>query len=243
MSKTFTLIFENNDFVVVDKPSGLLSIPDREGDELSLKKILKDKYGEIFTVHRLDKDTTGIIVFAKNEATHKFLSQSFEERTVEKYYHGIVKGTFSEKEKTIDAPIAQNTVKKTQMIIHKRGKDAVTDYCVLEEFGKFSLVEFRIHTGRTHQIRVHMQYAGHPIVCDTLYGDGEPVFLSSVKKNYNLSKNDLEERPLLNRLALHAQRLKFKDSSGKEHNFESGLPKDMRAFIQQLRKLSRNKMA
>ena len=242
MSKhLFTIIFENNDFVVIDKSSGLLSIPDREGDDLSLKRILADKYGEIFTVHRLDKDTSGIIVFAKNEATHKFLSQAFEERKVEKYYQGIVKGTPHEKEKTIDAPIAQNTVKKTQMIIHKRGKESVTDYKVLEEFGKFSLVEFRIHTGRTHQIRVHMQYVEHPILCDELYGDGEPILLSSIKKNYNLSKNELEERPLLNRIALHAHRLIFNDTRGKKYDFTAPLPKDMRAFLQQLRKRNKNK--
>jgi 23S rRNA pseudouridine1911/1915/1917 synthase len=241
MSKhLFTIIFENNDFTVVDKASGLLSIPDREGDELSLKRLLKDKYGEIFTVHRLDKDTSGLIVFAKNEQTHKFLSQAFEERTVEKYYQGIVKGTLSEKEKTIDAPIAQNSVKKTQMIVHKRGKESVTDYKVIEEFGRFTLVEFRIHSGRTHQIRVHMQHAGHPIVGDELYGDGEPVYLSSVKKNYNLSKNELDERPLLNRLALHAHKLSFNDVSGRKFNFEAELPKDMRALLQQLRKTKKN---
>ncbi|MBL7697846.1 MAG: RluA family pseudouridine synthase [Chitinophagaceae bacterium] len=233
----FSIIFENEDFVAVDKSSGLLSIPDRDGDEVSLKRILKDKYGEIYTVHRLDKDTSGIIVFAKNEATHRFLSRSFEERSVEKYYEGLVKGTLHEKEKTIDAPIAQNTVKKTQMIIHKRGKESVTDYKVLEEFGKFTLLEFRIHTGRTHQIRVHMQYVGHPIVCDGLYGDGEPVLLSSLKKKYNLSKNELEERPLLNRLALHAARLKFKDANGNAFTFGAPLPKDMSALLQQLRKL------
>jgi 23S rRNA pseudouridine1911/1915/1917 synthase len=236
----FTIVFENTDFVVVDKPSGLLSIPDREGEELSLKRILKDKYGEIFTVHRLDKETSGLIVFAKNEGAHKYLSQAFEERSVEKYYQGIVKGTPYEKEKTIDAPIAQNTVKKTQMIIHKRGKEAVTDYRVLEEFRKFALVEFRIHTGRTHQIRVHMQYAGHPIVCDALYGDGEPVYLSSIKKKYNLSKNELEERPLLNRLALHALRLCFTFNS-KKFDFEAPLPKDMTALLQQLRKIEKSK--
>ena len=242
MSKhLFTIIFENNNFVVVDKPSGLLSIPDREGDELSLKGILKEKYGEIYTVHRLDKNTSGIIVFARNEETHRYLSQAFEERTVEKYYQGIVKGTLSEKEKTIDAPIAQNNVKKTQMIIHKRGKEAVTDYRVVEEFGKFTLVEFRIHTGRTHQIRVHMQYVGHPLVGDEIYGDGQPILLSSIKKNYNLSKNELEERPLLNRLALHAQRLKFKDASGKMHEFEAEFPKDIRALLQQLRKFKKDK--
>lgn len=233
----YDIVFENDDFVVVDKPSGLLSIPDREGDEISLKRLLKDMYGEIFTVHRLDKETSGLIVFAKNENTHRYLSGIFEDRSVEKYYTGIVKGILPEKEKVIDAPIAQNTVKKTLMIIHKRGKNAVTEYKVVEEFGKFSLVNFRIYTGRTHQIRVHMQHVGHPIACDKLYGDGEPVLLSSIKKNYNLSKDELEERPIIGRLALHAHRLLFADEHGKQHEFVSNLPKDMKALLQQLRKL------
>lgn len=240
MSKSsLEIILETQDFIVVNKPSGLLSIPDREGDEPSLKKMLREEYGEIYTVHRLDKNTSGVIVFARNEETHKFLSQAFEERTVEKYYVGIVKGTPSEKEKTIDAPIAQNTVKSSMMIIHKRGKSSVTDYKVLEEFGKYSFVQFRIHTGRTHQIRVHMQHAGYPIVCDELYGDGAPVLLSNIKRKYNLSKDELEERPILNRLGLHAQRLIFSDQHKNVFNLEAEMPKDMRALLQQLRKLSR----
>jgi 23S rRNA pseudouridine1911/1915/1917 synthase len=242
MSKhLFDIIFENDDFIVVNKSAGVLSIPDREGDEISLKKILKDRYGDIYTVHRLDKDTSGVIVYAKNEKTHRFLSQAFEERAVGKYYTGIVKGILSEKHKIIDAPIAQNNVKKTLMIVHKRGKASQTEYHVLEEFGRFSLLEFVIHTGRTHQIRVHMQYAGHPIVCDELYGDGEPIYLSSLKKNYHLSRNELEERPILNRLGLHAHKITFTDESGKEFTFETEPPKDMRALLQQLRKLKRDK--
>jgi 23S rRNA pseudouridine955/2504/2580 synthase/23S rRNA pseudouridine1911/1915/1917 synthase len=119
------------------------------------------------------------------------------------------------------------------MIVHKRGKPSVTDYKVLEEFGKFSFLQFRIHTGRTHQIRVHCQYIGHPIVCDDIYGDGAPVLLSSLKKNYNLSKVELEERPILNRLALHSYRIVFD-----EFDISVEPPKDIRALLQQLRKTS-----
>lgn len=223
--------------MAVNKPAGLLSIPDRDGAGNSLKKILKEKYGNIFTVHRLDRDTSGIIVFAKDEPTHQFLSRSFEERKVEKYYLGIVNGTIPEKKGTIDAPIAEHPGRRGLMVIHKKGKEAVTDYEALEEFGKFSLVQFRIHTGRTHQIRVHMQKLGHPIVCDELYGDGKPVLLSSFKYNYRLSKNEEEERPILSRLGLHAQRLKLTDPEGVVHELEAELPKDMRALLQQLRKL------
>lgn len=231
------IIFENDHFVAINKPAGLLSIPDRAGTDISLKQILKDKYGNIFTVHRLDRETSGIIVFAKDETTHQFLSVSFEERKIEKYYHGIVSGVISEKKGTIDAPIAENQAKRGVMIIHKRGKEAITDYEVLEEFGKYSLVQFQIHTGRTHQIRVHMQQLGHPIVCDELYGDGKPVLLSSFKHRYKLSKHEEEERPILPRLGLHAQRLILTDAEGKKHDLEAELPKDMRALLQQLRKV------
>ncbi len=230
------ILSETDSFVAVNKPAGLLSIADREGTEISLKRILQDRYGEIFVVHRLDRDTSGVIVFAKDEITHRHLSIAFEDRSVEKYYRGLLSGVPADKEGTIDAPIAENMARRGMMLIHKRGKPSVTDYKVLESFGKFSLVEFQIHTGRTHQIRVHMQSLGHPIVCDALYGDPAPVYLSSIKKNYNLSKNELDERPILSRLALHSFRLKFDTPDGITHDIEAPLPKDFRALVQQLRK-------
>jgi 23S rRNA pseudouridine955/2504/2580 synthase/23S rRNA pseudouridine1911/1915/1917 synthase len=230
------VIAETDEWIVLNKPPGLLSIPDREGKDISLKQILKEKYGEIFTVHRLDRNTSGIIIFAKNENTHKFLSQAFEERLVQKFYLGIVTGVLADKQKTIDQPIAENSTKRGVMIIHKRGKPSVTDYEVLEEFGKYSFVRFRIHTGRTHQIRVHMQYLGHPLICDELYGDPSPILISSIKRKFKLSKNELEERPIMSRLALHAAELDFADEMGNNHNLQAEMPKDMRALLQQLRK-------
>ena len=136
----------------------------------------------------------------------------------------------------VDLAIMEHPAKAGVMVINRRGKASLTDYNVLEELQGFSLVQFRIHTGRTHQIRVHMQSLGHPIVCDELYGDGRPVFLSSIKRNYKLSKSEEQERPLLNRLALHSQLLRFTDAAGSTHSLEAPLPKDMRALIQQLRK-------
>lgn len=230
------IITENDHLIVLNKPARLLSIPDREGKEISLKILLQEKYGQIFTVHRLDRETSGVIVFAKDEETHKFLSQAFEERTVVKKYVGLVTGSIPEKKKTIDAPMMQHPGKQGIMIIHKKGKAAITDYEVVEEFGKYSLVQFQIHTGRTHQIRVHMQHIGHPIVCDELYGDGAPILVSSLKKNFNLSKNVEEEQPILSRLGLHAQQLQFDDADGNHYDMEAPLPKDMRALLQQLRK-------
>ncbi len=231
------IISENEEWVALNKLSGLLSIPDREGKETSLKQLLKEKYGEIFTVHRLDKDTSGLIIFAKTEAAHKHLSQQFEERQTKKIYLGLVNGSLQNKTGSMDAPIAEHPAKNGSMIVHHKGKEALTDYEVLEDFGVYSCIQFRIHTGRTHQIRVHAKETGHPIVCDNLYGDGKPVLLSSIKhKKFKLSKNELEERPLLNRLALHAYQLSFTDQNGNVIELEAPLTKDLSATLQQLRK-------
>jgi 23S rRNA pseudouridine1911/1915/1917 synthase len=230
------IILENEDFIVLNKPAGTLSIPDRTQSSESLKDWLQKKMGVIFTVHRLDKETSGLIVFAKHAQSHKFLSNAFEERMVEKYYLGIINGTISDKKGRIDEAIAEHPAKNGKMMVHKKGKLSVTDYEVLEEFGWYSLVQFQILTGRTHQIRVHMQHLGHPIVCDELYGDIQPILISSFKKNFKLSRSEEEERPILRRLGLHAQRLQFRDEAGKEYSLESPLPKDMKALLQQLRK-------
>lgn len=229
------IIFENDAFIAVNKPSGLLSIPDRLGQEISLKDLLKQKHESIYTVHRLDRDTSGIIVFAKTEESHKELSQLFEGREMEKYYVGLVYGNMMTASGSIDAPIMEHPGKVTKMMTHAKGKASLTDYEVLESFRLYSWVQFKIHTGRTHQIRVHMQHLGHPIVCDDIYGDAKPVLLSSLKKNFKLAKSADEERPVLSRLALHSFRLKF-ELRGETFELEAVLPKDLRAVLQQLRK-------
>jgi 23S rRNA pseudouridine955/2504/2580 synthase/23S rRNA pseudouridine1911/1915/1917 synthase len=230
------IIFENEDFVALNKPSGLLTIPDREGVN-GLRNLLQEKYGSIFTVHRLDKDTSGIVVFAKNEAMHKHLSQQFENRETKKIYYGLVLGNPANKTGVINEPIAEHPVKKGMMCVYKKGKESITEYEVLESFRLFSWVQFRILTGRTHQIRVHSKHIGNPIVCDPLYGDGKPVFISQLKKTYNLSKEEEEgERPILNRLALHAGQLSFKGLNGETFNLEAPLAKDLKALLNQLKK-------
>lgn len=230
------VIFENDSFIAINKPAGLLSIPDRMQSEPSLKDMLLEKYGNIFTVHRLDKDTSGIILFAKTEAAHKYLSQLFEERKIEKYYQGLVIGSPAQKKGTMDAPISEHPTHKGLMVVHRKGKPSITDYEVLEDLKHFSLVQFQLHTGRTHQIRVHCKNMGHPLGCDELYGDGKPILLSSLKKKFKLSRHDEEERPMLNRLALHSYRLKFTDTDAKTIDLVAELPKDIRALLQQLRK-------
>lgn len=229
------IIFENDFFVVVNKPSGMLSVPDRKQSETSLKDILLNKYGNIFTVHRLDKDTSGIIVFAKDEETHKILSQLFEQREVEKFYVGLVHGTLYNKQGTVEVGIMQHPADNGTMVVHAKGKASITDYWVVEQFKQFCWVQFQIHTGRTHQIRVHTKYLGNSIACDNLYGDGKPIFLSTIKKKFKLSKQQDEEKPILNRLALHAQQLNF-SFNNQPFSFIADLPKNLKALLQQLRK-------
>ena len=229
-------IFENDDLIVLNKPSGLLSIPDRTQSAPSLKDYLIEKFRRIYTVHRLDRGTSGVIVFAKNEEAHRFLSLQFEERQTRKIYQGLVIGKPSPPSATIDEPIAEHFAKKGVMMIHAEGKAAITNYAVAEQFRSYAWAEFSILTGRTHQIRVHMKHAGNPLACDELYGDGLPIKLSTFKKKFNLAKADDEERPLLNRLALHASSLTFRLNDTETATYAAELPKDLRALLKQLQK-------
>ena len=235
--KGLSIIFENEDFIAINKEPGMLTIPDRHDEtQLSLYKILNQKYAKIFIVHRLDRDTSGLILFAKNETAHKYLSQLFEQRNIEKKYVGIVRGSMPEKNGSINEPIGEHPVKKGIMTITKKGKPSLTNYEVLEDFGIYSLVQFEIQSGRTHQIRVHTKSVGHPIICDEIYGDGKPILLSSFKKKYKLSQDDLQERPIISRLGLHSASLHFTNIHKEEFFLEAPLPKDMKALLQQLRK-------
>ena len=232
------ILYEDDDLVIINKPAGVLVIPDRHNAELSsLNKILEAKLGQqVWVVHRLDRETSGAICFAKNEAAHRYLSILFTEHNIGKYYLGLVIGKVTPAEARIEKAITEHPAKNGKMIVAKKGKASITDYKVLEEWPLHSLVQFQIHTGRTHQIRVHMQSIGHPIVCDTLYGDGKPFFLSGIKKKYRLSDNDEAERPLLSRLALHSSRLEFVKEDGTEVKAEAPIPKDIAACIKQLNK-------
>jgi len=231
------VVYEDDSLIAINKPAGLLSVPDRLGKDISLKRILQEKFGSIFTIHRLDRNTSGLILFAKTDSAHRHLSMQFEARTTSKIYYGLLSGTPETDHGTINVPIAEHPVKKGTMITTNKGKEAITDYEVTEKFSRFSWTKFRIHTGRTHQVRVHAKYIGHPIACDEVYGDGKPLLLSTLKHRFKLSKDLEEERPLLNRLALHSSVLTVTDETGKEHVFEAPLPKDLRATLQQMRKI------
>jgi 23S rRNA pseudouridine955/2504/2580 synthase/23S rRNA pseudouridine1911/1915/1917 synthase len=177
-----------------------------------------------------------VILFAKDETTHQLLNQQFEDRQTEKIYTGLVIGVPTTESGSITSPIVEHPAGDGRMMTHAKGKPSHTDYRILEALRPYSLMEFNIHTGRTHQIRVHLQTLGHPIVCDTLYGDGKPVLVSSLRKKFKLAKNVEEERPILSRLALHAHRLCFTDNNGQLQKIEAPLPKDLTATIAQLKK-------
>lgn len=237
----FDIVHEDEYVLVVNKASGLLSLPDRFKPELpNLKELADQHYGKVWIVHRLDRDTSGVLVLAKTEEAHRSLSQQFEKRKVKKHYWALVKGGPGQAEGDIDRPIAPNPHRPGRMIVSKSGKTALTHYQILESFRGYSLLDVSIHTGRTHQIRVHMKAIGCPLAIDPIYGDEKGIFLSQLKgKSYQMGKGQVE-RPLMNRLSLHAKLLSFQHPISNEAlNFEAPLHKDFKAVLQQLGKWSR----
>lgn len=234
----YSIIWEDEDLVVVNKAPGVLCIPGRfDTEEANVKAQLKKKYGDIWTVHRIDRDTSGLVCFAKNKEAHTLLSQSFAKHEPSKKYQAICSGCFTNSVGEIDFGIMENPQKRGRMIASQKGKEAFTSYEVKETFKSFSLVELSIKTGRTHQIRVHLQAIGHSILADPFYSSSNVFMLSSVKgKKFNKAKHSIEN-PLLSRTALHAYQLNFNHPIKNESiQLEAPLPKDMRAVLQQLRK-------
>ncbi len=242
-SKNGSIIFEDENIIVINKPPNLLVLPDRYNHSLpNLYNMLKEEFGQIFVVHRIDKETSGVIVFAKDAETHAALNSQFEEREVAKTYVAIVVGTPTEAEGKIDAPISESQTHPGVMKVNsKHGKPSVTNYRVVEMFDGYALVEARPESGRMHQIRVHLASIGLPVMCDKVYGDGKPFFLSQVKSRY-FSEGD--EKPLLSRTALHAESISFVHPTTNENvSFTAELPKDMRSVLNYLRKFKSQKVA
>ncbi len=235
----FEIIYQDEAIVIVNKPPDFLTIPDRFAHKLpNLYKTLQKKFGEIFIVHRIDKETSGIICFARTAESHKELCRQFEQREAEKVYWVLVQGILQEKEGVIDEKLAKNEYRPGSMVVAKKGKPSVTKYKVLEEFERYSLVEANIKTGRQHQIRVHFRHIGHPPLIDPLYSNKSEFFLSEIKKKYTRAGRGKEERPLMSRTTLHARTLRITHPVTREEvTFEAGLPKDFKAVLTQLRKL------
>lgn len=216
----------------------MLSIPDRFGNKESLAGLLQQQFGKIFIVHRLDRETSGILCFARNEAAHRNLSLQMEHHTADKFYHALLDGVLHQDEGEIDKPIGEHPGIPGKMMVTSSGKPSLTFYRVLERFQHFTLVEAQIRTGRTHQIRVHFQSLGYPLAIDALYGRREKFLLSEIKgKKYKSGKYTDEERPMMERSSLHASRLRLDHPvSGERMEFRAELPKDFAAVLNQLRK-------
>lgn len=235
MKAEIAILFEDDDLLLVNKPSGFTVIPDRFSKYNSLVKKLEKDYGKLFVVHRIDRETSGIVCFAKNETTHRHLSLQFQNHTTTKIYKAVVKGHLPFKEGIIESPIVENPAKPGTMMIAKRGKEAITLCRVEEEFAHASLVEADIKTGRTHQIRVHLAALGNPLLVDEIYANSPAFYFSSLKRNYKPSGE--EERPTIARLTLHAYSLKLEHPvTGKEIEVVAPLPKDLETLLKLLRK-------
>lgn len=239
-NKLYQIIYYDDDIILVDKASGVLSIPDRFDKNLpNLRILLEDKFGRIWVVHRLDKDTSGIMVFALNPESHKSLNTQFEKLSVAKIYHAVVSGWIPEDEFEIDIPLTTDPSDKGQTIPSARGKEALTKVRVLERFTIATLIECNLVTGRHHQIRVHCSTIGNPLLVDNIYGKNDAFFLSHIKRRYNLKKGE-EEKPIIDRLTLHSYSLEFEHPKTKEQLFfEAPYPKDFSALLNVLRKYSK----
>jgi len=244
----FSLVYEDENIAAVYKSSGISVSPDRwDLSKERLDKLVAESLSlqKIYTVHRIDRETSGLVVFAKSSETHKALSMAFENREVKKRYIAVVNGRPSWKETVCDLSLVPNGNKRHLTIIDKfRGKKALTAFRFLGSAGNYSVLEALPETGRIHQIRVHLAALGYPVVCDELYGNAKPVLLSAIKRSW---RGDLlEERPLLSRLGLHAAELFIPGYARNGAETAAGLclkaplPKDMSALINQMEKVSGN---
>lgn len=231
------VVFENDDILVVNKPCGMVVHPTDEGKHLTGtlvnallnnpgKENLSNVSGDLRPgiVHRLDKDTSGLLIIAKNNKIHRYLIKKMKERTIEKTYYVLILGEPETEEGTIDAPLtrARRDYKKITLSTEGEGRQAITKYKVKDVFEfegkKFSLIEAKILTGRTHQIRVHFASIGHPVIGDEIYGN---------KKVNSLFK--------LSRFFLHAAKLKFNMPDGSEIDVKKNLPKELKKVIDDLK--------
>ena len=237
----FELIHEDEDIIVVNKDPGTLTIPDRfDPFKLNLLGALRKTYEEVFVVHRLDRETSGIVVFARTKEAHKALNQQFQDRDADKFYLALTVGIPHPEEDLIDKPIGPDPRGGGKMRIdYHGGKESTTAYEVVERYKEHALVRLQLFTGRTHQVRVHMAATGHPLAVDPLYGGAEGLYLSKIKgKKFNLKAGTIE-RAILQRVSLHAYQLAFTHPTTHERvDFMAPPPKDFRSTVRQLQKWS-----
>ncbi len=243
------IVFEDDFLLVVNKPAGMVTHPAyknysgtlvnalmHHSEKLSQLHADEDEEFDIVRpgiVHRLDKDTSGLLVVAKDETTHQKLAKQFAAKTSEREYHAIVWGRFKKESGTIDAPLGRSKSDRKKVAVVADGKSAVTNYEVIEPFEYLTLIRLHLQTGRTHQIRVHCAHINHPVFGDTTYG-GREIMIGGIEgKKLAEVKNLLDMMP---RQALHAKKLGFVHPQTKKlMRFESELPEDMNNLLTRLR--------
>jgi 23S rRNA pseudouridine955/2504/2580 synthase len=227
------ILFENADLIVVNKPPFLSSLDEREGGDINMLRLAKNYWPDAQVCHRLDKETSGALVFAKNPEAYRAVSIQFEKRQVKKVYHAIIDGTHVFENLLVDLPIL-NVGKGNVTISRQEGKRAETWFNSLRYFKHYTLVECRPVTGRMHQIRIHLATQRASIAGDELY-KGKPVLLSDLKRNYRLGK-DQEELPIMKRFALHAFEISLKINPEEEITVNAPYPKDFETLLKLLEK-------
>ena len=241
------VLYEDDALAVIDKPSAMVVHPAKGHWQGTLASGLAFHFDQLSSVagavrpgivHRLDRDTTGVIVIAKTDDAHRNLAEQFENRSIEKQYLCLCLGRVDRDRDTINLPIGHHPYHRIKMAIRHDGgnpRSATTFYEVIERFRRISLLRVRPKTGRTHQIRVHLAHVGNPVLCDRLYGA-----MSSVSQSFLISGRDklpeIERNVLLTRQALHAESIEFNHPISKERmKVEAPLPQDMAAVIEALR--------
>jgi RluA family pseudouridine synthase len=236
----YTVIFSDEAILVCSKLSGLLVAADRyDADAPRLDLLVSAEFGRLYAVHRIDKDTSGLVVYARTPEAHRSLSLQFEEHRIKKIYHALIYGRLPQESVTVDAPLLPDGDSRHRTVANReRGKPSRTVFKQLAACGPYSWVEALPETGRTHQIRVHLRCLGLTVVCDTLYGsNAKPVRLSEFKRSWR--GDPWEERPLLNRLALHAYQLELAHpETGEILDFTAPYHRDLAAAYQQLMKIT-----
>ena len=235
----YSTIYSDDDIIVLNKRSGILIAADRYNpDAPRLDLLAQEEFGKLYAVHRIDKDTSGIIIYARNLQAQRNLSMQFENRQVNKTYHALVYGHPLWEDLHVDLKLKPDGDNRHRTVVDKKfGKPSITDFHNFGSCGPYSWIEAKPKTGRTHQIRVHLAANGLSIVCDSLYsGNQKPLRLSEIKKKWNGDED--EERPLLSRLALHAYKIEiFHPKSGEKMIFTAPYPKDMEASRKQIAKI------
>lgn len=249
------VIFVDEHIIVASKAPGVPCIPERleipekaakKGsrkpyghavyDGPALNKILEREYGGLYVISKIDKDTSGLVLFARTREDQSRLSGQFTLKKVVKIYEAIVAGKLAEARFTLDFPLTANGDSLLRTIVDRRkGRRSVTSVTLAEQLGPYALVTAEPATGRIHQIRVHLKTAGFPVLCDPLYGNGEAFRLSDIKPNYR--GDVLTEKPLIARTALHARSIRFfHPATGEPLKFTAEYPRDFAAVLYQLRK-------